>query len=249
MHISTMSALPPAKRFQSLVHELTHCMLHFANENEETDRKAEELQAAGVSYFVGKHFGLEDDFSAVYLQNWGVTGDDVLKNLAIIVKAAREITEGVARHLGPKEDVVEALPRKATPMADLDQLQDYEIDEVLEYVDDTAEHFSRVVYVYHAKDLGTADTADFNEGNYTLVARCEHSNLADAFGKTQNIEGSWAAGGDVNITVYGQKRQRSSSVGDVFLVEGEGYYKVNSDGWVLIQERNENSLVEQVIAA
>jgi hypothetical protein len=236
VHISTMSALPPAKRFQTLVHELTHGMLHSTKENEERERKAEELQAAGVSYFVGKHFGLEDDFSPLYLQNWGVTGNDVLKNLAIIVKAAREITEGVARHLGPKEAVIEALPRKATPVAELDQIDEYEIEEVLDIIDDTAEHFSRVVYVYHANDMRTADTADFNEDNYTLVARCEHSNLADAFGKTQNIEGSWAAGSDVNITVYGQKRQRSSSVGDVFLVEGEGYYKVNADGWVLIKE-------------
>ena len=78
--------------------------------------------------------------------------------------------------------------------------------------------------------------AEFNDQNYTLVARCERSNLADAFGKTQNIEGSWAAGGDVDITVYGQKRQRSSSVGDVFFVEGDGYYKVNWDGWSLIKD-------------
>jgi hypothetical protein len=48
--------------------------------------------------------------------------------------------------------------------------------------------------------------------------------LADAFGRTQNIEESWAAG---------PKRQRSSSVGDVFFVEDEGYYK---DRWVVVKE-------------
>ena len=168
-----------------------------------------------------------------------MTAKDLLKNLSVIVKTSREIVEGIGNHLEQKEQEVETtrqdLPEQA-PVPNLDLEDEYEIEEVEEIVDDTAEHFSQVVYVYHAKDSKTSDAAEFNEENYTLVARCESSNLADAFGRTQNIEGSWAAGGDVDVTVYGPKRQRSSSVGDVFFVEDEGYYKANQDGWVLFRE-------------
>lgn len=244
VHISTLGAMPPVRRFHSLVHELTHGMLHFQDENAEApETKDAELQAAGVSYFVGKHFRLEENFEALYLKNWGVTGKDVLRNLAVIVKASREIVEGISRQLAPRQEevLVEDRPieQVLTP-GGLDRLDDYEIDEVIEIVDDTEEHFSQVVYVYHAKDPQTAEGTEFDAENYTLVARCERSNLADAFGKTQNFEGRWAAGDNVDITVYGAKSQRSSSVGDVFLVEGEGYYKVNQDGWVKIEELNEN---------
>jgi hypothetical protein len=240
IHISTLSVQAAPRRFASLVHELTHGILHLGPETEKLDAKTKELQATSVSYFVGKHFGLTEEFSGLYLKNWGVSAKDLLKNLSVIVKTSREIVEGIGKHLEQKEQEVattrkELLPDQA-PILNLDLEDEYEIEEVEEIVDDTPEHFSQVVYVYHAKDPKMSDTAEFNEENYTLVARCESSNLADAFGRTQNIEGSWAAGGDVDVTVYGPKRQRSSSVGDVFFVEDEGYYKANQDGWVLFKE-------------
>jgi hypothetical protein len=240
IHISTLSVQAAPRQFASLVHELTHGVLHFGSETEKLDAKTKELQATSVSHFVGKHFGLAEKFSGLYLKNWGVTAKDLLKNLSVIVKTSREIVEGIGKHLEQKEQEVETtrkeLPPGQAPIPNLDLEDEYEIQEVEEIVDDTAEHFSQVVYVYHAKDPKTSDIAEFNEENYTLVARCECSNLADAFGRTQNIEGNWAAGGDVDVTVYGPKRQRSSSVGDVFFVEDEGYFKANQDGWVLFRE-------------
>jgi len=236
IHISTLSAQPAARRFASLVHELTHAILHLGPEAEKLDPKTEELQATGVSYFVSKHFGLAEEFSGLYLKTWEVIAKELLKNLSVIVKTSREIVEGIGKHLEQKErEIREEVPTQGRAW-NLDLEDEYEIEEVEEIVDDTAEHFSQVVYVYHARDSKTSDTAEFNEENYTLVARCGSTNLADAFGRTQNIEGSWAAGGDIDVTVYGPKRQRSSSVGDVFFVEGEGYFKANQDGWVLFRE-------------
>ncbi len=64
IHISTLSGQTAARRFASLVHELTHGILHFGPEAEKLDPKTEELQATSVSYFVGNTSGSLRSFLA-----------------------------------------------------------------------------------------------------------------------------------------------------------------------------------------
>lgn len=63
----------------TLVHELTHALLHPAAGVTAERRAAYELEAEAVAYIVGRHVGLDTDRSAFYLAAWESDTSDVLE--------------------------------------------------------------------------------------------------------------------------------------------------------------------------
>ena len=92
-HILVSSSLNPAGRAAVLVHELSHCLLHFDKERK-VNLKQRELEAEAVAYVVGTHYGLEMP-SNFYLASYGVKASDLLESLPVIQKTAAEIINAV----------------------------------------------------------------------------------------------------------------------------------------------------------
>ena len=80
---------------------------------------------------------------------------------------------------------------------------------------DTTATYKKLINVWHldnTRDAGWAETPAAWPVGYTWVAQIEADDLDDAFRITNSIDSDW-----------GTRRIRSSSVGDVFEVEGVGY--------------------------
>lgn len=92
-HVVVSSSLNPAGRAAVLVHELSHCLLHF-NKDRKVSLKQRELEAEAVAYVVGSHYGLEIP-SNFYLASYGVKAADLLESLPVIQKTAAEIINAV----------------------------------------------------------------------------------------------------------------------------------------------------------
>jgi antirestriction protein ArdC len=92
-HVVISSKLNPAGRAAVLVHELSHCLLHFDKERR-VNLKQRELEAEAVAFVVGTHYGLEMP-SNFYLASYGVKASDLLESLPVVQKTAAEIIGAV----------------------------------------------------------------------------------------------------------------------------------------------------------
>jgi len=94
--IALDDSLTPADRAAVLIHEITHCLLHFGEARPK--QKQRELEAESVSYVVTSHFGLNPR-SDFYLASYDVTAADLLESLPVIQQTAKEIINGVSEIL------------------------------------------------------------------------------------------------------------------------------------------------------
>jgi hypothetical protein len=76
-----------------LIHEISHCLLHFGERK--TDSKTRELEAEATAYVVASHFGL-NPVSKFYLATYGVKSSDLLEALETIQQTSQTIIAGVS---------------------------------------------------------------------------------------------------------------------------------------------------------
>lgn len=93
------SAYDGINKFSTLVHELAHEVLHWAEEYKDRrtgeGRKEREIDAETVAYIVLKHYGFETKDSPRYLALWQAKGEDVRKRRDNISKAVKQIVNGM----------------------------------------------------------------------------------------------------------------------------------------------------------
>jgi len=96
-HIRVEVTNAPAQQVKTLVHELTHAMLHESTQ----DRALAELEAESVAFVVCAALGVEsDDYSFGYVTGWARGGD---KAIAGIKESAARIQQTADRMLAALE--------------------------------------------------------------------------------------------------------------------------------------------------
>jgi hypothetical protein len=91
----------------------------------------------------------------------------------------------------------------------------------------------RLISVWHldnSRDAGWAETPAAWPVGYTKVAEIAADDLEDAFRMTNSIDRPWWQVADVALMTGGRVGARSSSVGDVFEIEGVAN-RIASDGF------------------
>jgi antirestriction protein ArdC len=91
--ITLSDALTSADLAAVLVHEISHCLLHFGDSK--PNLKQRELEAEATSFVVASHFGLNPE-SKFYLASYGVKASDLLESLPVIQQTAAEIISACA---------------------------------------------------------------------------------------------------------------------------------------------------------
>lgn len=125
----------PAAVFQTCLHEIAHCILHFKKDEERTTlivdddeitQTIAELEAEATAYLVASLFGIHSESSAHYIGIWaGQSATDEIKRASLrILSAAERIIRtferaGILRHVpadhaaGPRETTPEIEPMPA----------------------------------------------------------------------------------------------------------------------------------------
>lgn len=95
--IAIRKGMSEAQTIKTLVHEITHSMMH----QDEADRDKAEVEAESVAFTVCNYFGVEsDDYSFGYVASWADGDMEVFKkSLAGIQKTAHSIIEAVEKGL------------------------------------------------------------------------------------------------------------------------------------------------------
>jgi len=86
--IALDSDLSSGERAAVLIHEISHCLLHFAESK--PNCKQRELEAEATAFVVASHFGLAPQ-SGFYLASYGITAADLLESLPTIQQTATAI--------------------------------------------------------------------------------------------------------------------------------------------------------------
>ena len=91
--ITLASSLTASDRAAVLIHEISHCLLHFGESK--PNLKQRELVAEATSFVVASHFGLNPE-SKFYLASYGVKASDLLESLPVIQQTAAQIISACA---------------------------------------------------------------------------------------------------------------------------------------------------------
>lgn len=98
--IAINKGMSERQTLKTTVHEVAHALLHgIGGEEENTDRRTQELQAESVAYTVCNYMGLDtSDYSFGYIASWAKEKDvkELQKSLNIISKTANEIITAIA---------------------------------------------------------------------------------------------------------------------------------------------------------
>jgi|TARA_Y100000310_G_scaffold319048_1_gene373828 hypothetical protein len=81
--------------FSTLIHELAHEVLHQNAEAKGDEKKPKEIDAESTAYIVLKRYGWESKDAPNYLALWRSTGENVKERRNHIVRAVKEIIEGI----------------------------------------------------------------------------------------------------------------------------------------------------------
>lgn len=81
------------ENISTMIHELTHEILHPADKRKELSSEIKELQAEGVTYLVLKHYGLPTSHAEIYLALWEKDPENVKQNEEIIRDTAKMFIE------------------------------------------------------------------------------------------------------------------------------------------------------------
>lgn len=108
--IAIKSGMSESQTIKTMVHELTHSILHCdGGEQEKADRDTKEIQAESVAYVVCNHLGIESaEYSFPYLASWskGKQARAIQDNMEIIRKTAAHLIDCLtAEKKEEKEDV------------------------------------------------------------------------------------------------------------------------------------------------
>lgn len=88
------SGMPQAQTLKTLIHEITHSILHSDDKADDLDRETKEVQAESTTYVVCSYYGLDtSDYSFGYIAGW--SSDKDVKEL----KASLEIIRDTANKL------------------------------------------------------------------------------------------------------------------------------------------------------
>jgi antirestriction protein ArdC len=91
--INLSDCLTASDRAAVLIHEISHCLLHFGESK--PNLKQRELEAEATSFVVASHFGLNPE-SKFYLASYGVKASDLLESLPVIQQTAAQIISACA---------------------------------------------------------------------------------------------------------------------------------------------------------
>jgi hypothetical protein len=91
--ITLAHCLSASDRAAVLIHEISHCLLHFGESK--PNLKQRELEAEATSFVVASHFGLNPE-SKFYLASYGVKASDLLESLPVIQQTAAQIISACA---------------------------------------------------------------------------------------------------------------------------------------------------------
>ena len=91
--ITLAHSLTASDRAAVLIHEISHCLLHFGESK--PNLKQRELEAEATSFVVASHFGLNPE-SKFYLASYGVKASDLLESLPAIQQTAAQIISACA---------------------------------------------------------------------------------------------------------------------------------------------------------
>lgn len=96
--IVVQSGMAEAQTIKTLVHEISHAILHDSEEGEEreADRRTKEVQAESTAFTVCSMLGLDtSDYSFGYVAGWSSTKDltELNKSMEIIRTTAKDITD------------------------------------------------------------------------------------------------------------------------------------------------------------
>jgi hypothetical protein len=104
MRITLSDSLTYADRAAVLIHEISHCLLHFGESK--PNLKQRELEAEATSFVVASHFGLNPQ-SKFYLAAYGVKASDLLESLPVIQTTAAQIISACATNSQQQTAAVE----------------------------------------------------------------------------------------------------------------------------------------------
>ncbi len=102
--ITLSDSLTFADRAAVLIHEISHCLLHFGESK--PNLKQRELEAEATSFVVASHFGLNPE-SKFYLAAYGVKASDLLESLPVIQTTAAQIISACATNSQQQTAAVE----------------------------------------------------------------------------------------------------------------------------------------------
>lgn len=91
--ITLADSLTVADRAAVLIHEISHCLLHFSETK--PNLKQRELEAEATAFVVASHFGLNPE-SKFYLASYGVKASELLESLPVIQTTAAQIISACA---------------------------------------------------------------------------------------------------------------------------------------------------------
>lgn len=93
--------MDPAETFSTMVHEVTHVMLHFGSKVPANNRRTQELEADAVACVVCERFGLQAiTASADYIQTWDGNKKALMQQLERIRKCASDIIQAMEQSMG-----------------------------------------------------------------------------------------------------------------------------------------------------
>ena len=97
-HISTNYASEGQRRLGTLIHEISHELLHWeTGERSKFSKQEKEVDAESVAFIVMRHFGFEADYAANYLAMHGAGSKEIKQRKDYIAKAVKEIITGIRR--------------------------------------------------------------------------------------------------------------------------------------------------------
>lgn len=94
-------------KFLTLIHELSHELLHQGSESSTLSRSEKECQAESATFIVANYFGIEAPLSTEYLLSYGVDEKMFLTALEGIQKASREIINLMDELFSSENDIQE----------------------------------------------------------------------------------------------------------------------------------------------
>lgn len=89
--IALRTGLPSRNQVRTLAHEWGHELLHQGPDGAALERGIKECHAEAVAYIVCAHYGLHNDWSSDYLQDWGNTPAILMAQLGQVQGAAAHI--------------------------------------------------------------------------------------------------------------------------------------------------------------
>jgi len=95
--VTILASLSPAEQFSTLVHELSHELLHWKN-GKSNKTVVRETEAEAVAFIVCQAIGLDTgQSSSDYIQLYSGTTNTLLDSLQRIQRTAREIIDGIVK--------------------------------------------------------------------------------------------------------------------------------------------------------